>query len=206
MNELLTRDFYARHAAEVAPDLLGKILVRVWEGQRLAGRIVEVEAYSGEDDAASHAFRGPTPRNRSMFGPAGHAYVYLIYGVHHCLNIVTGQEGDGQAVLIRALEPLEGLEVMQSLRGKKDLHQLTNGPGKLCQALAIDRKLDGHDLCLGEVLWVESAPPPQEPIMTSPRVGVRGDPLALRRAWRFFLKGNPFVSRTPLNNRATRWP
>lgn len=206
MAEPLPRAFYARHAVEVAPELLGQILVRTWKGQRLAGRIVEVEAYSGGDDAASHAFRGPTPRNRSMFGPAGHAYVYLIYGVHHCLNIVTGREGDGQAVLIRALEPLEGIEMMQVLRGKRDLHQLTNGPGKLCQALAIDRKLDGHDLCLGQILWVEPGPSPQEPIATSPRVGVRGDSLALQRAWRFFLDGNPFVSRTPLNNLATRWP
>ena len=100
---------------------------------RLAGRIVETEAYLGQEDAASHAFRGPTPRSRVMFGPAGIAYVYLIYGVHHCLNVVTGEEGDGQAVLIRALEPLAGLDVMRQQRGKTDVRDLASGPGKLCR-------------------------------------------------------------------------
>jgi len=195
----LPRTFYARPAPEVAPNLLGQILVRELDGRRLAGRIVEVEAYLGPEDAASHAFRGPTPRNRSMFGPPGRAYVYLIYGMHHCLNIVTGPEGEGQAVLIRALEPLEGVDVMRARRGPVPDRQLTNGPGKLCQALAIDRRLDGHDLCLGETLWLEPGPPPEEAICAGPRVGVRGDALALHRAWRFYLKGHPYVSPAPQN-------
>jgi DNA-3-methyladenine glycosylase len=199
MAEPLPRDFYARSAVELAPDLLGKRLVRELDGVLLAGRIVEVEAYLGGEDAASHAFRGPTPRNRSMFGPPGHAYVYLIYGVHHCLNIVTGPEGDGQAVLIRALEPLAGVNVMRANRGNVADRDLTNGPGKLCQALGIDKRLDGHDLCLRETLWLEDAPLPEEPICAGPRVGVRGDEAALARPWRYFLKDSPFVSRTPLN-------
>jgi len=199
MGEPLPRAFFARSAVEVAPDLLGNVLVREIDGHRLAGRIVEVEAYLGREDAASHAFRGPTPRNRSMFGPPGHAYVYLIYGVHHCLNVVTGPEGDGQAVLIRALEPLEGHEIMRFRRGGVPDRQLTNGPGKLCQALGIDRRLDGHDLCVGEILWLEPGPKPSEPICAGPRVGVRGDALALERPWRFYLKDNPFLSPTPHN-------
>jgi DNA-3-methyladenine glycosylase len=138
-----------------------------------------------------------------MFGPPGHAYVYLIYGVHHCLNIVTGSEGDGQAVLIRAIEPLAGIEIMRAHRGRVAERNLTNGPGKLCQALSIDNRLDGHDLCLAEKLWLEDAPPPTEIICTSPRVGVRGDDAALARPWRYFLKENPFVSRSLLNRACT---
>ncbi len=197
MADRLPCDFYARSAVALAPDLLGKRLVRRLNDVLLAGRIVEVEAYLGDEDAASHAFRGPTPRNRSMFGPPGHAYVYLIYGVHHCLNIVTGPEGDGQAVLIRALEPLMGVDVMRRNRGREAERDLTSGPGKLCQALGVDRRLDGHDLCLGRELWLEDAPRPAEPICAGPRVGVRGDDAALTRPWRYFLKDNPFVSRSP---------
>jgi len=199
MSEPLPRDFYARSAVDLAPGLLGKRLVRELDGQLLVGRIVEVEAYLGGEDAASHAFRGPTPRNRSMFGPPGFAYVYLIYGVHYCLNIVTGPEGNGQAALIRALEPLAGVELMRANRGRVTERDLTNGPGKLCQALGIDKRLDGHDLCLGSGLWLEDAPAPDEPICAGPRVGVRGDDAALTRPWRYFLKDNPFVSRSPHN-------
>ncbi len=200
MAELIQRSFYARSAVVVARDLLGHWLVREIAGVRLVGRIVETEAYLGEEDAASHAFRGPTPRNRSMFGPPGHAYVYLIYGMHHCLNIVTGPVGKGQAVLIRAVEPLEGLDVMRMNRKGVPLRQLTNGPGKLCQAFAIDKTLDGHDLCLAQALWLEAGPPPQETICQGPRIGVRGDDKALSRPWRFFLKNNPFISPNSLNN------
>lgn len=192
---VLPRAFYARSALEVAPALLGCLLVRRLAGQRLAGRIVETEAYLGAEDAASHAYRGPTLRNRAMFGPPGHAYVYFIYGNHFCLNVVTGAVGDGQAVLIRAIEPLEGIEVMQARRRRTAVTELTNGPGKLCQALAIDRRLDGHDLTLGETLWLERGAPPIEAIATGPRVGVRGDEAALAAPWRFYLAGNPFVSR-----------
>lgn len=205
MAELLPRDFYARSSVDLAPDLLGKRLVRELDGQLLVGRIVEVEAYLGGEDAASHAFRGPTPRNRSMFGPPGHAYVYLIYGVHYCLNIVTGPEGDGQAALIRALEPLAGVEVMRANRGRVAERDLTNGPGKLCQAMGIDKGLDGHDFCLGSGLWLVDAPAPDEPICAGPRVGVRGDDAALTRPWRYFLKDNPFVSRSPHNRKCGKY-
>ncbi len=201
MGDLIQRIFYERSAVTVARDLLGHWLVREIAGVRLVGRIVETEAYLGEEDAASHAFRGPTPRNRSMFGPPGHAYVYLIYGVHHCLNIVTGPEGKGQAVLIRAVEPLEGIERMRQHRKDVPIRQLTNGPGKLCQAFAIDKSLDGHDLCVGETLWLERGLPPQETICQSPRIGVRGDEKALTRPWRFYLKNNPFVSPNAFNKR-----
>jgi len=199
MREPLPRTFYARSAVALAPDLLGKLLMRELNGELLIGRIVEVEAYLGAEDAASHAFRGPTPRNRSMFGPPCRAYVYLIYGVHHCLNIVTGPDRSGQAVLLRAIQPLAGIAPMRMMRGGAPDRDLTNGPGKLCQALGVDKQLDGHDLCLGKKLWLEDAPRPAEAICAGPRVGVRGDDAALSRPWRYFLKDNPFISRTPLN-------
>ena len=193
---VLPRSFYVRSALQVAPDLLGCLVVREYEGRKLVGRIVEVEAYLGQEDAASHAYRGPTPRSQVMFGRAGIAYVYLIYGVHHCLNVVTGPEGEGQAVLIRALEPVIGVEIMRDHRGQQDLRNLTNGPGKLCQALGVDRGLSGHDLTAGSILWLESGRLSGQTIRTSPRVGVRGDDHALRASWRFFVAGNPFVSPT----------
>ncbi len=201
MEYVLPKSFYARSALQVAPDLLGCLVVREWQGKKLVGRIVEVEAYLGQEDAASHAYRGPTPRSQVMFGPAGIAYVYLIYGVHHCLNVVTGENGDGQAVLIRALEPVAGVGVMQERRGQQNVRNLTNGPGKLCQALAVDRGLDGHDLAAGSTLWFESGQLPDEAICTSPRIGVRGDDYAVRVPWRFFLAGNAFVSPSSLNRR-----
>ena len=197
----LPHSFYARSALEVAPDLLGCLLVREWEGRRLVGRIVEVEAYLGREDAASHAFRGPTPRSQVMFGPAGMAYVYLIYGVHHCLNVVTGAPGVGQAALIRALEPLAGVEIMQRLRGREDVRMLTNGPGKLCQALGVDRRLNGWDLTAGSGLWLERGDLAGETICTSPRIGIRGADEALNAPWRFFLRDNPHLSPSPHNRR-----
>lgn len=187
--------FYARPPVLVAPDLLGCLLVREWAGERLAGRIVEVEAYWGAKDAASHAYRGPTDRNRVMFGPAGQAYVYFIYGMHFCLNAVTGQEGEASAVLIRALEPIVGVETMRQRRGQQAVRALCNGPGKLCQALAIDRALNGLDLTAGSGLWLESGSPPAEGISAGPRLGVRGDAAALAAPWRFWLAGNAHVSR-----------
>jgi DNA-3-methyladenine glycosylase len=184
----------------VARDLLGRRLVRVLDGERLSGRIVETEAYIGEEDEASHASPGPTERNASMYGPAGHAYVYLIYGMYHCFNIVTEREGFPAAVLVRALEPLEGLDSMRERRGPvgaRDVTKLTNGPGRLCQALAIDRRLDGVDLCVaGSPLFLEKGDPlPREVVTASPRVNVRGDEAAVSAAWRFYLEGNPHVSR-----------
>ncbi|MFQ6058393.1 MAG: DNA-3-methyladenine glycosylase [Anaerolineae bacterium] len=215
---ILDRDFYERPTLEVARELLGQRLVRVLEGQRLSGLIVEVEAYIGEEDKASHAAVGRTPRNEVMYGPAGHAYVYLIYGVHHCLNAVTEAEGFPAAVLIRAIEPREGIEVMRAHRPGRPDDQLTNGPAKLCQALAIDLSLNGADLCTGEVLFIEVANARRglgtsdslggcpasvreegehvadDVVIATPRIGVRGDELAKSRPWRFCMQGNRYVS------------
>ena len=199
------RDFFARDTLIVARELLGQRLVRLLDGARLSGRIVEVEAYVGDGDRACHASRGRTQRNATMFGPPGHAYVYFIYGMHHCLNAVTEREGYPAAVLIRALEPLEGIEKMRARRwpelvegrgGRPDL-QLTSGPAKLCQALEIDRQLDGADLCAPAPLLFleEDTPVPDEAIATGPRVGVRGDQVAVTIPWRFYVRGNRYVSR-----------
>jgi len=192
----LRRDFYRRSTLTVARELLGKRLVRVVDGRRLSGLIVEVEAYIGEDDAACHAARGRTPRNEVMYGPPGHAYVYFIYGMYHCLNVVTEEEGFPAAVLIRALEPLEGLDIMRRHRPGKPDRELANGPAKLCQAMAIDENFNGLDLCTSEALFIEEgrrvAP---EEIGTSPRIGIRADELARSVPWRFYLRGNDFVSR-----------
>jgi DNA-3-methyladenine glycosylase len=192
----LRRDFYRRAALTVARELLGKRLVRVVDDQRISGLIVEVEAYIGEDDAACHAACGRTSRNEVMYGPPGVAYVYFIYGMHHCLNVVTEEESLPAAVLIRALEPLEGLEIMRRHRSGKPDRELTNGPAKLCQALAIDKSFNGVDLCAGEVLFIEEGRTvmPQE-IGASPRIGIRADELARSVPWRFYLQGNDFVSR-----------
>jgi DNA-3-methyladenine glycosylase len=184
------RAFYARPATEVAPDLLGHVLVRVFpDGTRAAARIVEVEAY-GPDDPASHAFRGETPRNATMFGPPGHLYVYFTYGMHFCMNAVTGRPGEGTAVLLRAGEPLEGVEAMRVRRGRDPILELCSGPGRFAQAMGVARSDDGVDLVEGGRLWVESGGR-SEPIATGIRVGVR----ETTRMWRYWLEGNAFVSR-----------
>lgn len=192
----LDRRFFARDTLEVARDLLGRRLVRVVEGRQLAGRIVEVEAYVGEGDEASHASPGLTERNTSMYGPPGHAYVYLIYGMHTCFNVVTGQTGFPAAVLVRALEPVEGLEVMRERRGGRPDEELTSGPGRLCEALAIDLRFDGADLCAPEIpLFLEAGEPtPVERVASGPRINVRGDETALSVPWRFYVEGNRYVS------------
>ncbi len=193
---ILTRDFYTAPTLNVARALLGQRLVRLWQGQRLSGRIVEVEAYIGDGDQASHASRGRTSRNAAMFGPPGHAYVYLIYGMYHCLNLVTEGEGFPAAILIRALEPLEGVEVMQKHRGQVAWRDLLRGPGRLCQALQIDLRLNGADVCDdASGLWVEAETPvPEEAVLRTPRINVRGDALALTRPWRLVLRDHPCVS------------
>jgi len=158
--------------------------------------IVETEAYGGADDPASHAHRGVTARNRVMFGPPGVAYVYFTYGMHHCFNVVCGPEGRAAAVLVRALEPVEGLDLMRRRRGGAAPGELTSGPGKLCIALGIDRRLDAADL-LGDRIWLEAgrriAP---SAIAAGPRVGIDYAEEWVGRPWRFWLRGNPFVSRT----------
>jgi len=192
----LARDFYARDTLNVARDLLGQRLVRLAHGDKLVGRIVEVEAYIGQDDEACHAWHGRTARNAVMFGPPGHAYVYFIYGMHHCVNAVTEPEGAAAAVLIRALEPLEGLEVMRRHRKGRQGVELTNGPAKLCYALAIDRGLNGTDLVSGQALWIERDRAVADArVASGPRIGVRGDERALAVPWRLWIRDHPYVSR-----------
>lgn len=180
----LPRTFYDRDPETVARELLGQLLVRRVDGVDRVGRIVETEAYLGPHDLASHSSRGRTPRTEVMFGPPGHAYVYLIYGIHNCLNVVTEAEGEASAVLLRALEPV------RNIAGK------TNGPGLLCRALGIDRGLNGRDLVVGDELFV-AAPARHEPfeVVARPRVGVdyAGDWAA--RELRFYVRGNGYVSR-----------
>lgn len=164
------RSWFERDAPVVAVDLLGKLLVVERGGARASGRIVETEAYTA-DDPASHSYRGPTRRNAVMFGPAGHLYVYRSYGIHWCANVVTGAEGDGQAVLIRAIEPVEGIDEMSRRRGR---HPLADGPGKLCQALGIDGAHDGADLAApGSAVRIvdDGRPPPTDPVI-GPRIGI----------------------------------
>lgn len=189
---VLPRKFYARDTVRVAKCLLGKRLVRVKGRSRMGGRIVEVEAYRGLDDPASHAFRGPTPRNAPMFGEPGHAYIYFTYGNHYCLNITTQATGTPGAVLIRAVEPIEGLQAMRSLRPNVSDPNLTNGPGKLTKALGIDRALNEVDVTKPGLLFVADSDETQFEITRSARVGIsRGIDLL----WRFYITGNPYVSK-----------
>ena len=177
---------------EVAPDLLGRTLVRqLPDGERLAGRIVEAEAYE-PGDPASHGFRGKTARNRAMFGPAGRLYVYFTYGNHWMMNAVTRGPGEASAVLLRAVEPVAGLEAMARARGRDRPLDLCSGPGKLAQALSVDRSHDGVDLVTGTEVWIERGVPVPGLVATSSRVGVS---VGLERQWRFFVAGDPFVSR-----------
>ena len=183
--------------AQLPPDstalaryLLGKLVVREIDGERLVGRIVETEAYL-VGDAACHGFRGETPRNKALFLERGHAYVYIAYGVSRMLNVAGGSAGAGTGVLIRALEPLEGIEVMQRNRGTERLRELTRGPGRLAQALSIELDLDGIDLCSAGPLWLaEDAWPPAK-IGRSIRIGITKD---VHRELRFYVRGNPYVS------------
>jgi DNA-3-methyladenine glycosylase len=181
----------------VAPDLLNKLLV-TRDGR--VGRIVEVEAYRGEEDPASHAFRGPTARNTVMFGPPGHLYVYFSYGVHWCANVVCGRAGTAQAVLLRALDPIDGLPLMRQARWRdqrrQDDRDLCRGPGRLCQALGIDKRFDGEDLvAVGSSVWLadDGLAPPARPLAT-PRVGIS---VGTDRLWRFSVAGHQAVGRHP---------
>lgn len=193
----LEREFFARPAPLVARELVGAVLVRrLPSGETLRGRIVETEAYHGHDDSASHARAGEKGRAWVMFGPPGHAYVYLIYGMYEMLNVSTDAAGFPAAILIRAVEPIEGVETMLALRPGNPKN-LTNGPGKLCQAMMIDRSLNGEDVTTSQTLWFEAGEPvPEEAIATSPRIGIEyADPEHRERPWRFFQKGNRWVSR-----------
>jgi len=197
MNRTVPRGFYLDPPDVVARRLLGKLLVRRYEGKRLTGRIVEVEAYFGLDDPAAHTFAGKTERNAVLFGPPGVAYVYFIYGMHYCLNISCEPDGQAGGVLLRALEPVEGLATMARLRGlERDANPrlLTSGPGRLCQALAVTRMThNGVDVASRRSeLYVEDdgfAPGKTE---ATPRIGIRK---AAERPLRFSIAGNRFVSR-----------
>jgi DNA-3-methyladenine glycosylase len=200
----LPQSFYTQSARTVAQALLGKKLVRRLNGRLLSGIIVETEAYCDgqERDLACHGERvndaQPTPRTAVMFGPAGFAYVYFTYGIHWLFNVVTGEEGRPNAVLVRALQPLDGTEQMIELRGERPLTQLTNGPAKLTQALAIDKSHNGANLCQPDgVLWIEDAlavPPSQ--IAVGPRIGLGKTPEPWHSIpWRYWLADNPFVSK-----------
>jgi DNA-3-methyladenine glycosylase len=181
--KILPKTFYDRDAEIVAPDLLGKLLIHRVEREQRVGRIVETEAYLGPHDLAAHSSRGKTARTGVMFGPPGYAYVYFIYGMHHCLNVVTGPGDHASAVLLRALEPVENLEA-------------ASGPGRLCRAMQIDRRLNGHDLTGGELFLAEPAEL-REPfqIADRPRVGVDYAGEWANRPLRFIIVGNKFLSR-----------
>jgi DNA-3-methyladenine glycosylase len=187
-----TSSFYARDTVRVAPDLLGKDLVRTTGRGRMVGRIVEVEAYRGTDDPASHAFRGLTPRNAPMYGEPGHAYIYFTYGNHYCLNVTTQKAGTPGAVLLRALQPIEGVRLMARFRPNVPDMELTNGPGKLTKALAIDKSLNMQDMTTDGPLFVTDPSGADLEIWCSTRVGI-GE--GQDKRWRFYIKGNPYVSR-----------
>lgn len=189
----LPRRFYRRDPREVAPELLNKVLVR-HDGR--AGRIVEVEAYLGPIDPAAHTYRGQTVRNATMYGPPGHLYVYFTYGMHWCCNPVCGDVGEGVAVLLRALAPLDGVDEMHAARGPRitRARELCNGPAKLTQAFGITGADDGADLVSGDrglQIVDDGTPPPTEPVV-GPRVGIR---VAVDEPWRYYVRGEPNVSR-----------
>lgn len=200
MADRLARTFYHRNVVRVARGLLGQQLVRVVKGRRLAGLIVEVEAYLGVVDRAAHTYKGRhTPRNTSMWGDGGHSYVYFTYGMHHCVNAVAGKIDQPVAVLLRALEPVDGMDIMFQLR-KTARHDtdLCSGPAKLCQALAINRNQDGLDLTTSKSLFIERIRRrayPASRIEVGPRIGVAYAGEWAKEPLRFYLKDNPHVSR-----------
>jgi DNA-3-methyladenine glycosylase len=191
----LPRSFYARPVLVVARETVGKILVHSTPEGIAAGRIVETEAYRGPADRAAHSWRGRTKRTEVMFGPPGHAYMFLLYGVSWAFNIVAGQEGEPHAILVRALEPVDGLELMAKRRGVPVTSKLlTNGPGKLCQALALTRADYGRDLCDDELFLLEGR---RGPIARSPRINIDYAGAWAARRWRFVERGNRYVSVHP---------
>ena len=194
----LPREFYTRpNVLAVARDLLGKLLVvPAKNGKRVSGRIVEVEAYRGPQDRAAHSFGGRrTKRTETMYDIGGTAYVFFVYGMYYQFNVVTNVADAPHAVLIRAVEPVEGIELMRERRHAQPDHNLTNGPGKLCIALGIDRTLDGADL-LGETVWLEEGEKISRLRMGSgPRIGIDYAQEWIDKPWRFWVKDNPFVSR-----------
>jgi len=190
----LPRSFYEQSTIKVAKQLLGKYLVRKHPEGSTIGRIVEAEAYIGPQDLACHASKGRTTRTEVMFGSAGHAYVYYIYGFYNMLNLVTESKDYPAAVLIRAVEPVEGIELMKSRRRNRILRNLASGPGKLCQAFDIDRALNGADLC-GNVLFVEDRGEPPPKFQAKPRIGVDYAGKWKDKPFRFLIRGSEFASK-----------
>lgn len=180
----LPRTFYDRDALTLAHDLLGKLLIHQLPDDTRIGRIVEVEAYLGPQDLAAHTSKGRTPRTRAMFGPPGHAYVYLVYGMHHCMNVVAGPEGSGTAVLLRALEPVSA-----------DLPCATNGPGRLCKALGVTLEHYGQDLCGDELYLADDGVAGDFEIVSAPRIGVDYAKDWADKPLRFYIQGNRHVSK-----------
>ncbi len=194
----LNRNFYTREVLKVAQELLGKILVKDENGIILAGRIVEVEAYDGAIDEAAHTYIGKTKRNEIMFNEGGYFYVYFTYGAHYCCNVVTGKKGHGTAVLIRALEPVEGTDIMianrfgRNLINDKEKYNLTNGPGKVCRAFSITKNHYGIDLT-GDRIYILNQPKiNSKDIIIGRRIGIKK---SVQLPWRFYIKDNPYVSR-----------
>ena len=198
LNKKLKKSFYQRELLKVARDLLGKILVKIERGKTLAGKIVELEAYHGDYDQAAHSYGGMTNRNKIMFEKGGYFYVYFTYGAHHCCNVVTGKKGQGTAVLIRAVEPVSGIDWMiknrfgRKLKNEKEIYNLTSGPGKVCKAFGIDRSHSGIDLTGKEIFILDNKKIPEDETGISTRIGItRSTDLP----WRFFIKNNPYLSR-----------
>lgn len=194
----LSRKFYKRPVLKVAKELLGKILIKNEGSNLLSGRIVEVEAYDGDNDEASHSFKGKTKRNEVMFNEGGYFYVYFTYGAHYCCNIVTGKNNHGAAVLIRAMEPIDGIDLMierrfgRKLKNEKEIFNLTNGPGKVCKAFGFSKEHSGIDLTKNLIYIIDKPLLSKSKIGISKRVGITK---SIDLPWRFFEIGNPFLSR-----------
>lgn len=193
MERILPREFYSRRTTVVAKELLGKIIVRRIGNIRIEGKIVETEAYGGEDDPASHAYKGVTKRNRVMFEEPGHIYVYFTYGNHWCLNFVAHGVNKPGAVLIRAIEPIRGEEYMKKFRKISNVKNLCNGPGKLTKALKVDKKLNGLDITKEGELYVLDVKQKNLELEASNRIGIKR---GKDKLWRFYIKCNPFISRS----------
>ena len=197
-NRKLKKSFYRRELLDGAHSLLGKILVKASGDKILAGKIVEVEAYHGDSDEAAHSYGGITKRNEIMFEEGGYLYVYFTYGAHHCCNVVTGKRGQGTAVLIRAVEPVEGIDSMirnrfgRKLKNDKEIFNLTSGPGKVCQAFSIDRTHSGTDLTGNKIFILNGEKINIKEIGVSKRIGITR---SVDLPWRFFIKNNPYLSR-----------
>lgn len=192
--KILGREFYHRDTIDVAKDLLGKVIVRIVRGKSLSGMIVETEAYRSKDDPGSHAYRGMTERNRVMFGEVGRSYVYFTYGNHYCLNLVAKDDSTAAgAALIRAIEPLQGIELMRKFRKISDIYNLTSGPGKLTKALDITKHQNAVDVTKkGELYVTEGRRIDEYQVIAASRIGIN---LGLDKKWRFLIKDNQFVSK-----------